>query len=113
MYIYVYRNSRARPKGGRGINKKNGGEGSKKMNREHKRCVYSPPQVDRILGFQFWVYYNKIPICPIFYPLKGDYIYIRVKENQLRIKITFLAEIELSSAASSNFGPKSIGQVEP
>ena len=31
---------------------------------------YSPPQVDRI-----WlcVYYNKIPIYPIFYLLKGDY----------------------------------------
>ena len=32
--------------------------------------VYSPPQVDRIW---LWVYYNKIPIYPIFYLLKGDY----------------------------------------
>ena len=32
--------------------------------------VYSPPLVDRIW---LWVYYNKIPIYPIFYLLKGDY----------------------------------------
>ena len=33
--------------------------------------AYSPPEVDRI-----WlrVYYNKIPIYPPFYLLKGDYI---------------------------------------
>ena len=33
---------------------------------------YSPPEVDRI-----WllVYYNKIPIYPIFYLVKGDYSY--------------------------------------
>ena len=30
----------------------------------------SPPCVDRIW---LWVYYNKIPIYPIFYLLKGDY----------------------------------------
>ena len=30
---------------------------------------YSPPSVDRIWG---WVYYNKIPIYPICYLLKGD-----------------------------------------
>ena len=30
--------------------------------------VYSPPEVDRIW---LWVYYNKIPIYPIFYLLKG------------------------------------------
>ena len=32
----------------------------------------SPPEVDRIW---LWVYCNKIPICPIFCLLKGDYIY--------------------------------------
>ena len=32
--------------------------------------VYSRPQVDRIW---LWVYFSKIPICPIFYLLKGDY----------------------------------------
>ena len=31
---------------------------------------YSPPEVDRIW---LWVYYNKSPIYPIFYLLKGDY----------------------------------------
>ena len=31
--------------------------------------VYSPPEVDRIW---LWVYYNKIPLYPIFYLLKGD-----------------------------------------
>ena len=31
---------------------------------------YSPPQVDRIW---IWVSYNKIPIYPIFYLLKGGY----------------------------------------
>ena len=31
---------------------------------------YSPPEVDRIW---LWVYYNKIPMYPIFYLLKGDY----------------------------------------
>ena len=30
---------------------------------------YSPPEVDRIWR---WVYYNKIPIHPAFYLLKGD-----------------------------------------
>ena len=30
--------------------------------------VYSPPSVDRIW---LWVYYNKTPIYPIFYLLKG------------------------------------------
>ena len=30
----------------------------------------SPPEVDRMW---LWVYYNKIPIYPIFYLLKGDY----------------------------------------
>ena len=32
---------------------------------------YSPPYVDRI-----WLrlYYNKIPIYPVFYLIKGDYI---------------------------------------
>ena len=30
--------------------------------------VYSPPLVDRIW---LWVYYNKIPIYPIFYLLEG------------------------------------------
>ena len=35
---------------------------------------HSPPQVDRIwLG----VYYSKIPIYPIFYLLKGDYMLLR------------------------------------
>ena len=29
---------------------------------------YSPPEVDRI-----WLEYNRIPIYPIFYLLKGDY----------------------------------------
>ena len=33
--------------------------------------TYSPPQVERIW---LWVYYNKIPIQPIFYLLKGAYI---------------------------------------
>ena len=32
--------------------------------------VYSPPYVDRIW---LWVYYNKVPIYPIFYRLDGDY----------------------------------------
>ena len=32
--------------------------------------VSSLPQVDRIW---LWVYYNKIPIYPIFYLLQGDY----------------------------------------
>ena len=32
--------------------------------------VCSPPEVDKIW---LWVYYNKIPIYPIFYLLKGDY----------------------------------------
>ena len=32
---------------------------------------YSPPLVDRIW---LWVYYNKIPIYPIFYLLKEDYM---------------------------------------
>ena len=32
--------------------------------------TYSPPQVDRMW---LWVYYNKIPIYPIFYLLKGHY----------------------------------------
>ena len=31
--------------------------------------IYSPPYVDRI---RLWAYDNKIPIYPIFYPLKGD-----------------------------------------
>ena len=31
---------------------------------------YSPPKVDRIW---IWVCYNKIPIYPIFYLLRGDY----------------------------------------
>ena len=30
----------------------------------------SPPQVDRIW---LWVYYNKIPLYPIFYLHSGDY----------------------------------------
>ena len=34
------------------------------------REVYSPPSVDRIW---LWAYYNKIPLYPIFYLLKGDY----------------------------------------
>ena len=36
-----------------------------------KACrVYSHPEVDRIW---LWVYYNEIPIYPIFYLLKGHY----------------------------------------
>ena len=31
---------------------------------------YSPPEVARIW---LWVYYNKVPIYPIFYLLKGGY----------------------------------------
>ena len=34
-------------------------------------CIFSHPEVDRIW---LWVYFNKIPIYPIFYLLKGDYI---------------------------------------
>ena len=30
----------------------------------------NPPKVDRVW---LWVYYEKIPIYPIFYLLKGDY----------------------------------------
>ena len=37
--------------------------------------VYSPPQVDRIW---LWVYYNKIPIYPIFCLLQGDYIHLSI-----------------------------------
>ena len=39
--------------------------------------VYSsiPPEVDRIW---LWGYYNKIPIYPILYLLKGDYILLRM-----------------------------------
>ena len=32
--------------------------------------AYSPPSVDRKW---LWVYYNKIPICPMFYLLERDY----------------------------------------
>ena len=32
----------------------------------------SPPEVDTV-EYGFGAYYNKIPICPIFFPLKGDY----------------------------------------
>ena len=32
--------------------------------------VYSFSEVDRIW---LWAYYNKVPICPIFYLLKGEY----------------------------------------
>ena len=32
--------------------------------------VYSPPEADRIW---LWAYFNKIPIYPVFYLLKGDY----------------------------------------
>ena len=35
---------------------------------------YSPPKVDRIW---LWVHYEKIPIYPIFYLLKGDYILLK------------------------------------
>ena len=38
--------------------------------------VYSPPEVDRIW---LWVYYNKIPIYPIFYLLKGDCRFARLQ----------------------------------
>ena len=31
---------------------------------------FSPSSVIRI---RLWVYYDKIPICPIFYLLKGEY----------------------------------------
>ena len=31
---------------------------------------FSPPEVDRIW---LWVYYNKIPLYPIFYLLEGDH----------------------------------------
>ena len=34
--------------------------------------MYSSPEVDEIW---LWVYYNKIPIDPIFYVLNGDYIW--------------------------------------
>ena len=37
----------------------------------HITCNYIPPYVDRIW---LWVYYNKIPIYPIFYLLKGGCI---------------------------------------
>ena len=33
--------------------------------------IYSPPQVDRIW---LWVFLDSIPIYPILYLLKGDYI---------------------------------------
>ena len=34
---------------------------------------YNPPYVDRIW---LWVYYDKIPIYPMFYLPKGDYMLI-------------------------------------
>ena len=37
------------------------------------RKTYSPPYVDRIW---LWVYYDEIPIYPIFYLLEGDYIQV-------------------------------------
>ena len=36
---------------------------------KYRANSYSPPYVDRIW---FWVYYNKVPIYPIFYLLKED-----------------------------------------
>ena len=53
-------------------------EGSLMLGRKllgRRRSSYSPPQVDRRWP---WVRYNKIPIYPIFYLLKGDSIIIRV-----------------------------------
>ena len=38
----------------------------------------SPPQVDRIW---LWVYFNKIPIYPIFYLLKGDHRPFQPQKN--------------------------------
>ena len=35
--------------------------------------MYGPPEVDKIW---LWVYKNEIPIDPIFYVLKGDYVYM-------------------------------------
>ena len=43
--------------------------------------IYSPPEVGRIW---LWVDYNKIPIYPIFYLLKGDYMRLGVSVFEFR-----------------------------
>ena len=51
----------------------------------HGGSRYSPPLVDRIW---FWVYYDEIPIYPIFYLLKGDYnprLWIRLAELTFKV----------------------------
>ena len=42
---------------------------------ERSPLDYGPPEVDRIW---LWVYYNKVPIYPIFYLLKGNYMILNL-----------------------------------
>ena len=51
--------------------------------------VHSPPQVDRIW---LWIYYNKIPMYPILYLLKGT-IGLRVWDKSVGSRLLRLVDL--------------------
>ena len=85
---------------------------------------YSPPEVDRIW---LWVYYNKIPLYPMFYLLKGT-IYLKLHHvlkpckiirktkrkilpgSRIRLGVFFLPQSDLNMELLVLWAPTSYAQ---